>query len=780
MIWDELIVKNFLSFENFKLKLNNQGIVLVEGKNLTSNKYNSNGSGKCLRGNQRVYDTNTGEYIPVKQFVEEKRSMTLGVTHTRRLMNVKVTDWHDLGKKPIYRVVTSTGSTIEAAATHPLLTDMGCKQIQKLKKGNHVAEVRFKDGVKNLDNSYILWSRVEKIEYVCEDYCYDLTVDSKEHLYVSENFVVHNSSLLEPIIYALYDTTSKGLKGDEVINNKTRKKNNTSVILKGHDGENKYRIERYRKHTKYKNKVKLFINDKDVSEKSTKDTNKKIQRLIGIDYTTFVNSIMFSQGSGAGRFAIATDAEKKEILENIVRLGVYAKAQEVAKSRVQSKEKEIQEKEREVERLQWELSQVDTLEEQDKQQYETTRNMIKQEEENVKKTIDEISAYIHENVTMYNEMEDKINSFTEKLNSLEGIDISEHADRVSKINQAIQQIKSQINQETYKKNDIVKKYAELKNNTHCPVCGSELDPEHRETEMAQLKEQLKPVLINLNELNSKLPQFQEAYEKAYAVYSDVKTQQEEITKKYREYTNEVKKCEQWIRQYENQLQALKNKQKNTTDTLEKLRKVPEPRPRDKERQTIKDKIKAHKDELLALQREKTKLENVVKVYSNSGVKSHVLDLVTPKLNEWGNKHLAVLSGPDMELKFSTQKKKKDGELVDKFDVQLINAAGGDQYKANSEGEKKRADLSIALALQDLVMSKAETATNFVVYDEVFDALDSVGAENVVTLLRERLKTVPTIFVITHNEHLKSLFDKTITIVKGKDAISRIYEGESTS
>ncbi|MCY3061027.1 hypothetical protein ODY41_08995, partial [Aerococcus urinae] len=74
------------------------------------------------------------------------------------------------------------------------------------------------------------------------------------------------------------------------------------------------------------------------------------------------------------------------------------------------------------------------------------------------------------------------------------------------------------------------------------------------------------------------------------------------------------------------------------------------------------------------------------------------------------------------------------------------------------------------------MSRSESTTNFVVYDEVFDALDSVGSENVVTLLKERLNTVGTIFVISHSEHLKPLFDKTVTVTKNKDGVSTISGG----
>ena len=136
----------------------------------------------------------------------------------------------------------------------------------------------------------------------------------------------------------------------------------------------------------------------------------------------------------------------------------------------------------------------------------------------------------------------------------------------------------------------------------------------------------------------------------------------------------------------------------------------------------------------------------------------------------------MLAGNDMEIKFSTQTPKKDGEMTEKFDVQLTNAVGGDSYKANSEGEKKRADLAIAQALQDLVVSRAASAFNIVLYDEVFDALDEIGAENTIAMLKEKQKDIGTILVITHNAALKNLFDKVITITKNPDGTSVLTEG----
>ena len=55
------------------------------------------------------------------------------------------------------------------------------------------------------------------------------------------------SSIVESLVYALYGRTIRGLKGDDVVNNVTKK--NTKVFLDLVDDQgDEYRIARYRKH----------------------------------------------------------------------------------------------------------------------------------------------------------------------------------------------------------------------------------------------------------------------------------------------------------------------------------------------------------------------------------------------------------------------------------------------------------------------------------------------------------------------------------------------------
>ena len=139
--------------------------------------------------------------------------------------------------------------------------------------------------------------------------------------------------------------------------------------------------------------------------------------------------------------------------------------------------------------------------------------------------------------------------------------------------------------------------------------------------------------------------------------------------------------------------------------------------------------------------------------------------MTPFLNERANYYLSKLTESTIEVEFTTQEKLKNGKIKDKFSVKVTNIHGDDEYKGNSNGEKRRVDVAINMALQDLVSSRSNKKLDIIVYDEVFDGLDEIGCNTVIELLQEKAKIFGTVIVITHNEHLKQLFNKYLNVVK---------------
>ncbi|MNH27287.1 hypothetical protein D3C79_873920 [compost metagenome] len=146
-----------------------------------------------------------------------------------------------------------------------------------------------------------------------------------------------------------------------------------------------------------------------------------------------------------------------------------------------------------------------------------------------------------------------------------------------------------------------------------------------------------------------------------------------------------------------------------------------------------------------------------------------MDSVTPLLNERVHYYLSKLTGGSIDATFSTQQKitsgKNKGQVKDKFGIEVVNKNGDANYKGNSGGEKRRVDIGINMALQDLVFSRSSKRLDLIVFDEVFEGLDAIGCENAIRLLEEKAHQYGTVLVVTHNEHLKQLFTKSFTMVK---------------
>jgi DNA repair exonuclease SbcCD ATPase subunit len=148
-----------------------------------------------------------------------------------------------------------------------------------------------------------------------------------------------------------------------------------------------------------------------------------------------------------------------------------------------------------------------------------------------------------------------------------------------------------------------------------------------------------------------------------------------------------------------------------------------------------------------------------------------LDNIIPVLNERADYYATILTGDEMSVRFSTKSELADGSTKEKFSIRVEQRHGGSSYGSNSEGEKSRANLAIALAISDLASLHSHKSIDFRFCDEVFDKLDQAGQAAVMKLLQVLKDKYPTVMVVTHQDSFKELFQNTIQVTK--------YNGIST-
>ena len=95
---------------------------------------------KCLTGDTRVVDAETGAYLPIKDFVNPKKTMSLN--DNWQIISANVSHFVPQGIKSVYELVTYTGLKIKATANHPFRKFDTWVPLSDLQPGDEIAVAR--------------------------------------------------------------------------------------------------------------------------------------------------------------------------------------------------------------------------------------------------------------------------------------------------------------------------------------------------------------------------------------------------------------------------------------------------------------------------------------------------------------------------------------------------------------------------------------------------------------------------------------------------------------
>ncbi len=97
--------------------------------------------GKCVTGDTRVVDAESGEWLPVEEFVARGRTRVASLDGWR-VRARDVSERMDNGVQPVYLLRTRAGLEIKTTASHPFRTLTGWKQLRELAPGDRIAAAR--------------------------------------------------------------------------------------------------------------------------------------------------------------------------------------------------------------------------------------------------------------------------------------------------------------------------------------------------------------------------------------------------------------------------------------------------------------------------------------------------------------------------------------------------------------------------------------------------------------------------------------------------------------
>jgi len=250
-----------------------------------------------------------------------------------------------------------------------------------------------------------------------------------------------------------------------------------------------------------------------------------------------------------------------------------------------------------------------------------------------------------------------------------------------------------------------------------------------------LKEEIKRLEGEINELEKEIDDVKNAIDN---INFD-KNRYEMIELKYADERNVMEKMKIQKMKLERDLMHIKNEIKRLEEEMEEERK------REK-------KIKDLRKEIANLEL----LEDLLSKFKN-----YLISKISPSLSFYASHFFSIF----------TDGKYDNIEIDDDYNIYIYD--GGEKFPINrfSGGEEDLANLSLRLAISELIARRADTSFEFMALDEVFGSQDSERRKNVLKALNELKKQFKQILLITHIEDVKDEMEHVIRVYEDDRGIS---------
>lgn len=581
------------------------------------------------------------------------------------------------------------------------------------------------------------------------------------------------SALLEGLCWCLWGETIRGLASDEVVNTLVGK--DCAVTLTLAEQGATYTISRHRQDTRTKkpNDLVVLVNEKPLNSSKIKSTQEVINQLVGFDFDTF-RAMM----PGAGiRVASLTDKAVKELLEALLQTEQLSEAHEVAKAKQKDLETRIAKAQAALTSSRAQLAAIEVdLDHQLKLAQQVEAN-AEQRRATHRDRIAVLSAEIASAAAVLAQEPALTQTLADLKQKVTQVHV-EQQDVERPLNNQVA-IRDTLIQELTRKEAVLLSQREdlrkaLKDAESLPLeCESCFQP----ISAVRIADVVRGKVQSLERVNA---QISETRSKSEEYAAQNRKTQKSLEGVHITYQAKIAKLQIALTSTTESLWAIKFKRsEHDKAVLAQKREQTALKDIDLEvydfKSILDEKLKAALDlvdricKLLTLSKQaSTELKLCsfwVSGFSPAGLRSFMLDYVTPILNDRAKYYADLLTNQEMSIIFSTKSVLKNGTSKDKFSIEVSQAHGAGSYVGSSAGERARADLVIAMALGDLAQLRTAKQLLWRFLDEPFESIDSAGTEAIVKLLNDQKSRYKTVFVVTHKADFKEMFSQSITVVK---------------
>lgn len=576
------------------------------------------------------------------------------------------------------------------------------------------------------------------------------------------------SSIWSAICYALTGETINGVSKN-LVNMFTD--TGCSVELEFSYDNVEYKVVRTRDFGAKGATLKLFVNNEDKSGKGIKESEQALANYLP-DLTSQLLSSVIILGQGLpNRFSSNTPSGRKEVLERLTKSDFMI---EDIRTRVSERLDKLNDSKRQIDNN---LLTINTQTSERQRQLDKLNEQLKEMSniEGIEHDIAEAEKRINEEMSIDNELSEKSKRLHENISDVNKklMDIKEEKSQKSnEIKDKYYNIEYSINknilENQYKAKQTKDEFTKLDNMTGiCPTCHQ------------PLKDFVKPDTASLHEEYDRITKLVEECKDELAMNAMSRDKElEESLKSYAsiedELSESIKKTNDELSSIDNDMTLNKRNLSNDTTLLaslkEKMNQI------NAQMFSINDEIKnieislksLNDDKLYNLQEGETisrhiDVVNKMMTYVKRDFRGELLRNIVDYLNAKSKEYSKYVFGTT--------------DIVLDIDGNNLNISYcGKQYEVLSGGEKQKVDIVIQFSIRDMLCKYLNFSSNILVLDEILDNLDSVGCQNVMRLISDKLTSVDSLFIISHHsDELSIPYDSKITIVKNDDGVSHVKE-----
>jgi DNA repair exonuclease SbcCD ATPase subunit len=517
------------------------------------------------------------------------------------------------------------------------------------------------------------------------------------------------STFLEALTYSLFGKPFRKINKPQLVNSMTRK--NMVVEVEFSVGSNSYKIVRGIR----PNVFEIYMNGAMMDQSSDNKDYQEIleKQILKVNYKSFCQVVVLGSASYVPFMQLPT-GQRREIIEDLLDLQVFTVMNNLLKDRLYFNAEDVRSADSEKKLL---IEKIKLVKKHSAEREEDDRRVIEDREQAIASTNTQIDQAKIKRAELVSKAESLMLSIGDEKTAI---------DSVKKINRLKNELDIRVE-------NISQELKFFHDNTTCPTCAQEIDPEFRETHVHSKTEKVEKIRQSMPDLLKKLGEAQAAVDGISSTRSMIS----EIRVKISTIDSQISTYEDYIKRTQREIDDIRGRTRA---------------PREDDIDSLEEQLRLQEKKMTELTEQGEVLNLTGMMLKDGGIKSKIVKQYIPVMNKFINKYLSAL---DFFVQF---------ELDENFQ-ETIRSRFRDEfsYESFSEGEKMRLNLAILFAWRAIAKLRNSINTNILVLDEVFDSsLDVNGTDEFMKMLNGLTSDTNT-FIISHKTD--SMVDKFENVLK---------------